>query len=381
MDFSWNKNQKELKETAIKFAENKLNDGIIERDKKGEFSPSGWKACADFGLQSMVIPKAYGGMGLNALDIVAILEGIGYGCRDNGLIFSINAHILGCEIPIYRFGTKEQKQEYLPKLCNGKLIGANAMTEPDTGSDAYALRTTATKEKDYYVLNGTKTFVTNAPIADLFIVYSRRDNSKGFSGLSCFLAKKGMEGLTVGNHLEKMGLRTSPMSEVAFNNCKVPKKNLIGKENSGAVVFNDSMEWERSFILANCLGIIERQIDTCVKYMNVRKSGNRPIGKYQSIANKIVEMKLRLETSRLLIYKAAWLKGNKKAAFIESAMAKLYVSESYIQNCREAIQVYGGYGYMVEYELERELRDALASTLYSGTSEIQKNIIAGLSGL
>lgn len=378
MDFSLNEDQISLKEAAIKFARSKLNEDLIELDKKSEFSYGGWKACADFGLLSMLIPKAYGGMELSALDFAVVMEGMGYGCSDNGLIFSINAHILACEMPLCHFGSEEQKQKYLPKFCTGELIGANAMTEPDTGSDVYALRTTASKEKDYYVLNGSKTFITNGPIADLFIVFAKTSNSRGFFGISCLLLERGMEGFTVGHKFEKMGLRTSPMSDIAFNNCKIPHSNLIGGEGIGGIIFSDSMEWERSLILANCIGAMKRQLEYCIKYVKVRKVGNQPIGKYQSIANKISEMRVRLETSRLMLYEVAWLKSNKKPAAIESAMTKLYVSESYIMNSRDALQIHGGYGYMVEYQLERELRDAQASTVYSGTSEIQKNIISSL---
>jgi alkylation response protein AidB-like acyl-CoA dehydrogenase len=182
----------------------------------------------------------------------------------------------------------------------------------------------------------------------------------------------------VGKKIEKMGLKTSPMSEVGLIDCKIPAANMIGGEGSGGIIFSDSMEWERSLILAYCLGVMERQIEDCITYSKVRKPGKQPIGKYQSIANKIAEMKVRLEASRLLLYKVAWMKSIKKSAAIESSIAKLFISDSYISNCRDAVQIYGGYGYMVEYELERELRDALASTLYSGTTEIQKNIISSL---
>lgn len=381
MDFLWSKDQEAFKKAAIVFAESKLNDEIIIRDRKNEFSYKGWKLCAEFGLQSMFISKKYGGMAFGLFDGIAVLEGVGYGCRDNGLIFTINAHIWGCEMPLYYFGSEEQKKKYLPYLCSGKLIGAHAITEPDSGSDVYSLMTTAVKERDYYILNGNKTFVTNAPIADVFIVYARTGNLKGFTGLSCFLIDKGLKGLSIGKTFEKMGIRTSPMSDIIFNNCKVPKKNVIGKENSGVVVFNSTIEWERIFMFANCIGIMEHQIMACIEYAKKRTMDNTPIGKHQSIANKIVDMKLRLETSRLMLYKAAWLKANKKSAAMESAMVKLYISEAYIQNSRDAIHIHGGYGYMTEYELERELRDALAGTLYSGTSEIQRNIIAGLLGL
>lgn len=381
MDFSWTKEQQELRDTAQTFAAGRLNDRVGERDRAGEFSRQAWDACAGFGLQGIAIPETYGGMGLRPCDIVAVLEGIGRGCRDNGLVFSVNAHIWACEIPVLHFGNDEQKQEFLPRLCSGELIGANAMTEPDTGSDVYSLRTTARKEKDYYVLDGSKTFVTNAPLADVFVAYARTREVKGFAGISCFLIEKGTQGMTVGKEIEKMGLRTSPMAEVFFSDCKVPGKNLIGKENAGAMVFGDSMEYERLFILSNCLGVMDYLLDSCTRHAKVRKPGDRPIGKYQSVAGKIVDMKLRLETSRLLLHKAAWIKEQGRSAALESAMAKAFVSESYVHNCRDAIQLYGGYGYMVEYELERELRDALASTLYSGTSEVQKNIIAGMMGL
>ena len=377
MNFSWSQKQKDLKSSAVKFAQNKLNKGMISRDRDSKFSYPGWKACADFGLLNMFIPAEYGGIGIDLLDIVATLEGIGYGCKDNGLMFSVNSQVWAVETPIYYFGTEEQKCEFLPNLCDGSIIGASAITEPETGADVYALKTKAEKKKDCYVLNGRKSFVTNAPIADVFVVFARTGESKGFSGISAFLVEKGESGLYVEKQLEKMGLRTSPMSDLIFENCVIPEKNLLGKECSGAFVFDVSMGWEKIFTFVNCIGIMERQLDTCVEYVKVRKHGSKPIGKKQSIANKIVEMKMRMEASRLLLYKAAQLKKDNKNTVIESAIAKLFVSEAYIQNSREAIQIFGGYGYMQEYELERELRDALATSISSGTSEIQKNIIAG----
>ncbi len=378
MDFSLNENQIDLKKSAAEFAEKKLNDDVEERDRKSEFSRDGWNACADFGLQGILVPEQFGGMGLNAIDYAAIMEGIGYGGTDNGLIFSVNAHVLVCIIPILHHGSDALKEKYLPALVSGKMIGANAMTEADSGSDMFSNSTSAEKKNDYYVLNGSKTFATNAPVADTFIVYAATNKSKGFFGLSCFLVDRETEGLTVGNNMEKMGLRTSPISDVAFNNCKIPATHILGKEGSGGIMFGDTMEWERGLIMASCIGIMERQLYSCRKYAHVRKLGNQSIGKFQAIAHKIADMKVRLETSRLMLYKAAWLKSQKKTATLETAATKLYISESYIQNCREAMKIYGAYGYMVEYGLERELRDALASQYYSGTSEIQKNIISSM---
>ena len=283
MDFSFNENQKELKQSASEFAEKKLNDDIEKRDRKGEFSRDGWNACADFGLQGILVPEQFGGMGLNAIDYAAIMEGTGYGARDNGLIFSVNAHVLVCIIPILHHGSDAIKEKYLPSLVSGKMIGANAMTEADAGSDMFSNSTTAEKKDDYYVLNGSKTFVTNAPVADAFIIYAATNKSKGFFGLSGFVVDRETEGLTVGNKMEKMGLRTSPISDVAFNNCKVPAANLLGKEGAGGILFGDTMEWERGLIMANCIGVMERQLDSCLKYAFVRKVGNQPIGKYQAI--------------------------------------------------------------------------------------------------
>jgi alkylation response protein AidB-like acyl-CoA dehydrogenase len=378
MDLSLNENQVDLKKSATEFAKIKLCNDVEERDRKGEFSRDGWNACADFGLQGILVPEQFGGMGLNAIDYAAIMEGAGYGAKDNGLIFSVNAHNLVCIIPVLHHGSDEIKEKYLPALVSGKMIGANAMTEADAGSDMFSNSTTAEKKEDYYILNGGKTFVTNAPVADAFIIYAATNKSKGFFGLSGFLVERETEGLTVGNKMEKMGLRTSPISDVAVNSCKVPATHLLGKEGAGGILFGDTMEWERGLIMASCIGVMERQLDSCRKYAHVRKVGNQSIGKYQAIAHKIAEMKVRIETSRLMLYKAAWLKSQKKTATLETAAAKLYISESYIENCREAMKIYGGYGYMVEYGLERELRDALASQYYSGTSEIQKNIISSM---
>jgi hypothetical protein len=381
LDFALSQDQQELKDRAREFGESRLNEGLVERDRDGEFSRENWQACAEFGLQGIVVPERYGGMELKPCDIVAILEGAGQGCRDNGLLFSINAHLWACVVPILNFGNEAQKQEYLPKLCRGDWIGANAITEPDSGSNVYSLRTSARKEKDYYVLNGSKTFVTNAPVADVFVTYARTGQGKGFAGLSCFAIEKGTPGLTVGNAFEKMGLRTSPMAEVAFDDCKVPERSRIGREGAGSMIFADSMEWERLFILSSCLGAMDHRLATCIQYAKTRNPGGTPISKHPAVAERIVQMRVRLETARLLLYQAAWVKEKKRAAPMESAMAKLYVSDAYVQNARDMIQVYGGYGYMVEYGLERELRDAIASTIYSGTSEVQRNIVAGFMGL
>lgn len=381
MDFDFTPEQLEFKQSTIKFADKELNKDIILRDKEGSFSKGLWKKCADFGILGFPFPKEYGGADCDILTTLLVMEGLGYGCRDNGLIFSINGQMWTVQIPILHFGTTEQKNKYLPRLCSGDLIGANGMTEPGSGSDSFALSTTAKLKDDFYILNGTKTFITNAPIADLFIVFATTDKSKGFMGVTAFLVEKNFSGLKVSKEIEKMGLKTSPMAEVIFEDCKVPAQNRLSKEGNGAIIFNDGIEWERSCMLASDIGVLERQLEVCIKYAKERRQFNKPIGKFQAISHKIADMKVRLETARLILYKVAWLKKTQDRAGMEAAIAKLYLSESLIKSCLDAIQIHGGYGYSTEYEIERELRDSLSSTIYSGTSEIQRNIIAKYLGL
>lgn len=376
MDFSWSKEQKQLRQEIVRFAQNELNNDLIENDKEEVFNRKGWTQCAQFGIQGLPIPEQYGGSETDLLTTVYLLESLGYGCKDNGLVFSINAHLWTCSMPILTFGTEEQKQKYLPKLCNGELIGGNAMTEPNSGSDAYSLRTTAVRDGDYYVLNGSKTFSTNAPVADVVIVFATEDVEKGAGGISAFLVETDVEGLSIGRKIEKMGNRTSPMAELFFEDCKIPVENRLGREGAGMSIFAHSMEWERGFILASAIGSMERQLKATIRYARQRKQFGQSISKFQLVSSKIVDMKIRLETARNLLYKAAWQKQNGKSIFMEAAMVKLLISESWVQSCLDAIQVHGGYGYMTEYELERELRDAMGSRLYSGTSEIQRQIIA-----
>ena len=381
MDFAWSDEQLALRDAIVRFAQSSLNDDVSDRDARSEFSSEGWKRCAEFGIQGLPAPPEYGGSGVDALTTVCALEGLGYGCRDNGLLFSINAHLWTTVVPLMTLGTEEQKKRYLAKLASGTWIGAHAMTEPSSGSDAYSLRTQAEKRGDRYVLNGTKMFVTNAPVADLIVVFATLDPSKGVGGVTGFLVEKGTPGFSVSRKLDKMELRTSPMSEVILEDCEVPAENVLAGEGAGATIFTASMAWERTCILASQLGAMQRLLEISVKYAKERQQFGQPIGKFQSVSNKIAEMEVRLEAARLVLYKAAWEKSQGKRALQASSMAKLYVSEMCVQNCLDAVQIHGGYGYMTEFQIERELRDAIGGTLYSGTSEIQKLIIAGFRGL
>ena len=381
MDFAWSDQQRELLDAVGRFATEQLDYDVIENDRKAIFNHEAWKKCGDFGIQGLPVSEAYGGLAQDPITTVAALERLGYACKDNGLLFSINAHMWTAIIPLIYNGTEAQKKKFLPGLCDGSLIGGNAMSEPNSGSDAFSLGTTALKRGAKYILNGSKIFVTNGPIADVLLVFAATDKEKGPSGLSAFLVEKNSPGLDLSKKIEKMGIRTSPMAEVFFTDCEVPEENLLGKEGAGSWLFTRSMTWERGCILASAVGTMQRLLETCIRYANERRQGGQSIGKYQQVATKIVDMKMRVESARHMLYHCAWLAGHRKAVYLEAAMAKLHISDAWVKCCEDAIQIHGGYGYMVEYEVERELRDAIGSKLYSGTSEIQRNIIASLLGL
>ncbi len=381
MEFGFSEEQIEFRKSAVEFAQKALNDDVIERDRKGTFSRELWKKCAEFGIQGSAFPERYGGLNTDIISTVLLMEGLGYGCKDSGLLFAINGQMWTVQMPILRFGTDELKDRYLPKLCSGELIGANGVSEPNAGSDAFSMTTTARKEGDFYILNGTKTFCTMAANADVFMVFATVDKKKGFLGVTSFIVERDFPGFRVGRDIEKMGLRTAPMAELILEDCKVPVGNRLGREGNGAAVFEDTVEWERTCILASILGAMERQLEQCVRYSRDRKQFGKPIGKFQSIANKLVDMKVRMETARLFLYKVAWMKKVYGKAPMEAAIIKLYLTDSWIQSCLDAVQIHGGYGYATEYEIERDLRDSVGSTLYSGTSEIQRNIIARHLGL
>jgi alkylation response protein AidB-like acyl-CoA dehydrogenase len=381
MDFSWTEEQLKYKQAVIEFAQKELNKGLIDRDRQGELSRENWKKCAQMGILGLATPEEYGGSATDIVTTMLVMEGLGYGCRDNGLIFAMNAQMWSVQHPILTFGTEAQKRKYLPGFCSGEIIGAHGMSEADSGSDAYSLRTRAERSSAGYVLNGSKMFVTNAPVADMSVIFATVDPAKGRGGVTAFLVDKGTPGFRVSRNIEKMGLRTSPMGELILEDCVVPEENRLGPEGAGTSIFNSSMEWERSCILGSHVGAMERQLEECIRYARERRQFGQAIGKFQSVANRIADMKVRLETARLLLYKVAWLNQNGKSAVMEAALAKLYLSESYVSSSMDAIRTYGGSGYMSELEVERDLRDAIGGTIYSGTSDIQRMIIARWLGL
>jgi len=381
MDFSLSAEQQEMKAAAVEFARRELDEDLARREEAGEFSPQAWRACAKFGVQGLPIPAELGGAGADIMTTVLVMEGLGYGCHDNGLIFSLNAQMWSLELPLVKFGSPAQQQAYLPGLISGDLIGVHAMTEPDSGSDAFSMRTRVDRKGDGYLLNGTKLYITNAPVSDVVLVFAAHPGKPKMAAISAFLVEKGTPGFTVTRGLDKMGLRTSPMGEVVLDDCYVPAENRVGSEGAGMAIFNSSMAWERSCILASALGAMQRQLEGSVNYARARKQFGQSIGKFQAVSNKVADMYLRLEAARLLVYQAAWLGQQGKPVVAEAAAAKLFTSEAWVASSLDAIQLHGAYGYMKESGVERDLRDAVASTIYSGTSEIQRVILARLLGL
>jgi len=381
MEFAWSAQQLALKNEVTQFARRELGHGFAEREARAEFDRAGWQACAEFGVQGLAMPQAFGGRQLDIRSVVLMLEGLGYACEDNGLLFALGAQLWSVQMPLLRVGSPAQHERYLPGLVSGQLIAAHAVTEPEAGSDASSLRTSARRDGSTYVLTGHKRYITNAPVADLFLVLASLEPAETGRSLGAFLVERGTPGLSVSAGTDKMGLRTAPMGEVFLQECRVPVENRLGKEGAGSAVFASAMEWERAFILAPVLGRLQQQLERCIDYARRRRQFGRPIGKNQAVANKLVDMHLRLENGRLLMYRTAWLKDSGKRLTSEAAAVKLELSEAWLQGALDAVQIHGALGYLVAAGLEREVRDAVAGRLFSGTSEIQKVIIAEYLGV
>jgi hypothetical protein len=382
MDFGFTPQQRQLWDDTLQFARHQLcHDDLIERDKHGLFSEDNWQQCAKQGLLGLCVPPPYGGAGYDFVTTIHALEALGYGCGDNGLTLAINGQVWSITMPIVRFGTEAQKQRYLPNLIAGRIKGAHAMTEPESGSDAFSLTTTAQKTDGGYLLNGQKILVGMAPVADFAVLMATLNPALGRWGVTAFLVDLKVAGVHVEQRTDKLGLRTEPHGSITLTNVFVPKENLLGKDGAGAAIFHGSMSYERSFIFTSHVGAMARQLDEAVAFVTTRQQGGQAIGKYQSVANRIADMKLRLETARLFLYKAAWQLDQGGETTMTSALAKLVISELFMENSLDAIRQYGGRGYLSEFSAERDLRDAIGGVLYAGTSDIQRNIIAGLMGL
>ena len=383
MDFSWPQEYKDYREKVIAFAKEELQDDVLARDKTCTFAADLWQKCADFGILALASTKDYGGEGddIDVLKSVVAMEALGYACKDTGLISGLNAQMWAVQMALLTFGTEEQKQKYLPPLVSGAWYGPHGLTEEEAGSDVFSMRMRAEKVEGGYILNGEKRLITLGPIANLALIFANTKPNQSKWGITAFLVENTFDGYTASPAREKLGLRTTPLGEITLKDCFVPEENRLGREGAGLSLTNHSLEYDRCFILTGKLGAMERQLEETIAFAKKRVQFGQPISKFQAVSNRIVDMKVRYETSRLLIYKLAWLKHNKKSAMMEAAMSKLFLSENYLESSLHAVRTRGGNAFLSNYEVDRYLRDATGGVLYAGTSDIQKNIIAKFLGL
>jgi alkylation response protein AidB-like acyl-CoA dehydrogenase len=358
-----------------------ISDGHIERDAEGVFSPSTWKLVRESGILRTPFEECWGGLGKDLPTTMHVLEQLGYGSRDGGLNFSVSTHVVSTGIPLQRFGSAALKQRFLTRVVDGDLIGAHAISEPDTGSDALAMRTCAVRDGDDYVLNGSKAFVSNGPVAGVFVVYARTHPGGGPLGVTAFLVERDTPGLHVGNPIPKMGLRTSPLTELFFTDCRVPSANVIGRAGGGFLVLDFVMKWEILCSFVVNLGEMRHRLERCVSYAKQRRAFGAPIAAHQAVSHRIADMAVGVETARKWLYDTGAKVAAGESCTADVAMTKLVVSEANQTSALAAVQIFGGNGYMAEYGLEKDLRNSIAGTIYSGTSEIQRNRIASVLGL
>ena len=379
MEFSLTEEQKVMYDQLRRFAEKEIAPTASERDEKQEFDRGIWKQMAEIGILGMPFPEEYGGQGMSCLDTCIASEALGRGGADGGMTMSFGAHTILCGIPIWRCGNEAQRKKFLPRIASGEWIGGMGMTEPDAGSDATHVKTRAVKKGNSYILNGSKTFITNGPEGHQFIVIAVTSPEKKTFGISTFIVESGFKGYSTGKHMNKLGVRTSPTSELYFEDCEVPEENMLGEEDVGFInVARTILAWERSCLLAPAVGGIELDLERCAQYAKQRIQFKRPIAEFQAIQHMLVDLKMFLHLGRNLIYKVAWLndQGRELEALMDAAIAKLFVSEATIKASYIGVQIHGGYGLIKEYPVERGYRDARISTIGGGTSEIQKSIIA-----
>ncbi|MDQ3951869.1 MAG: acyl-CoA dehydrogenase family protein [Actinomycetota bacterium] len=378
MDFRHSDEQLEFYDSVKDLAARVVQPGAHERDVEGRFDRDVWDALGDFGLLGLPVPEEYGGSGADVVTTCLALEALAEGGHDSGVGLSVGAHVTIGTVPIWLHGTEEQKRKYLPDLCSGARIGAMAITEPEAGSDAAAIKTRAVRDGGDWVIDGSKIFITNGSIADSVIVIAVTDpDAAPGQGVSAFIVERGTPGFSVGRDLDKMGTRSSPLSLLHFDECRVPGDALLGAE--GAALWQVAFEcfdWERCVMIASSIGGMKASLDGAVAYAKGRVAFGKPIGHHQAIQHKIAEMKTNLDAARLVLYRAAWLKQEGLPHMVEASVAKLFVAEAAMHNAIEATQIFGGYGYVKEYPIERSMRDAKLISIGGGTSEIQKMIIA-----
>lgn len=375
MIFDLSDDQKMMQKMVRDFAEKEVAPGTAERDEEERFDRSLYDAMGELGLTGICFPAKYGGADGDTLSYILAVEEISR--VDDGVGVTLSSSVSLCAWPIYAYGTEDQKQKFLVPLAEGKKLGAFGLTEPNAGTDAAAQQTVAVPAGDHYVLNGSKIFITNGGEAETYVVLAMTDKSKGVKGITAFILEKGMEGFSFGKKEHKLGIRSSQTMELVFQNVKVPKENLLGKEGDGFKIAMTTLDGGRIGIAAEALGIAQAALEHSVRYAKERVQFGKPIAANQAVAFMLADMAVRIDAARLLTYRAAYLKDQGLPYSKEAAMAKLYASDSAMAIAADAVQVFGGYGYSREYPVERLLRNAKITQIYEGTNQVQRMVISG----
>ena len=374
IDFTLSREQEMLRDTVRSFAEAVLKPRAAELDRSREFPLDNYRRCAEMGLTGMMIPEEHGGAGFDGVSYVIAIEEVSRACASTGVILSVN-NSLFC-VPVLRFGTGLQQKKYLGPHARGERIGAYCLTEPGSGSDAAAMRTTAVRRGDKYILNGSKVFVTNGVAAHTFLVYATLDPKLKHKAITAFLVDRDSPGLRLGKPEPKMGITCSGSVEIVFDNCEVPAENRLGDDGQGFSIAMNTLDGGRIGIASQALGIGRAALEESITYSQSREAFGGPISRFQAIQWKIADMATELDAARLLTYRAAWARDHQPRCGLEASMAKLFASEACMRAAKEAVQIHGGYGYISEYTVERLFRDAKITEIYEGTSEIQRLVIA-----
>ena len=374
MNFKLTEEHEMIRKMVRDFARNEVAPTAAERDEEERFDMDLFKKMAELGLTGIPWPEEYGGIGSDYLAYCIAIEELSRVCASTGVTLSAHTSLAGW--PVYKFGTEEQKQKYLRPMALGEKIGAYGLTEPGSGSDAGGMRTTAKRDGDDYILNGSKIFITNGGIADIYVVFALTDPESRQKGTSAFIVESGFEGFSVGKKEKKLGIRSSPTTEIIFENCRVPKENLLGKEGEGFKIAMMTLDGGRNGIAAQAVGIAQGALDAAIDYAKERVQFGKPIAAQQGVGFKLADMATGIEASRLLTYQAAWLESEGLPYGKESAMSKLMAGDTAMKVTTEAVQIFGGYGYTKEYPVERYMRDAKITQIYEGTQEIQRLVIS-----
>ena len=379
MNFHWNEEEQEILDMLHDFCLKEVAPKAAEVDEEERFPEETWHKLAEMGMMGVPFPEEYGGANLSYLNYIGVCEELAKHCATTSVM--VSAHTSLCCWPISQYGTEEQKQKYLTKLCSGEWLGAFGLTEPGAGTDAAMQKTVAEDKGDHWVLNGSKIFITNAGFANVFVVFAMTDKSLGNHGISAFIVEKSFPGFSVGKHEKKMGIRGSSTCELVFEDCIVPKENLLGELNKGFKVAMTTLDGGRIGIAAQALGIAQASIDECVKYTKERVQFGKRISQFQNTQFQLADMQAKVDAARLLVYRAAQAKQDHEPHSHLAAMAKLVASETASDVTRRTLQLTGGYGYTREYPFERMMRDAKITEIYEGTSEVQRMVISGWMGV